>query len=117
MRKILPSIDILGVKYSVSVETEKENPKLKDSDGLCEIYSKQIILDTSNKDDAMAYAKIDEYYKRVLRHEVFHAIFAECGNDKYCCDEELVDLLAFLYPRIEKIMQEADKIGEKINAL
>lgn len=117
MKKPLPTIDILGVEYSVFVETEKENPKLIGNDGLCELYSKSIILDTSSKSDKEAFDNIEEYYHKVLRHECFHAIFAECGLDKYCRDEVLVDMLAFLYPRIEKIMKDAKKVGDEINAL
>lgn len=117
MGKVLSDIDILGVTYSVRVQDEKENPKLNNADGLCEIYAKQLIIDDSNRNDKNSYMNINEYYQQILRHEVFHAIFAECGANDYCRDEKLIDMLAFLYPRIEKIMQETKKIGDEINAL
>lgn len=116
MGKVLSDIDILGVNYSVRVQDAKENPKLDGADGLCEIYAKQLILDNSGKQDKNAYANIGEYYQQTLRHEVFHAIFAECGATDYCRDEKLIDMLAVLYPKIEKIMQKAKKIGDELNA-
>jgi len=117
MGKVLSDIDILGVNYSVRVQDAKENPKLDNADGLCEIYAKQLIIDDSNRHDKGAFMNVDEYYQQTLRHEVFHAIFAECGATDYCRDEKLIDMLAFLYPKIEKIMQETKKIGDELNAL
>lgn len=103
----MKNINVLGTDYEVCFQTERDNPKLKDNDGLCEIYTKKIILDMSAKDDPDAYDNIDEYYNHVLRHELFHAIFAEAGLTSYCVDEKLVEMLASLYPKIKEIMEKA----------
>lgn len=117
MAKNVGTIEIIGVPYEVMLETEEENPKLESNDGLCEIYAKQIILDISCRNNKNNYDNMNEYYQRLIRHEVFHAIFAEIGNIEWCKDETLVDTLAMLYPRIEEIMKQARKIGDDINAL
>ena len=56
----------------------------------------------------MAFNKIDDFFHKVLRHEGFHAIFAEAGASQYMEDETLVDMLAMLYPRIKVIMEQLD---------
>ena len=38
-------IDILGTEYEILFQTDQENIKLKDSNGLCEQYSKEIIIE------------------------------------------------------------------------
>ena len=102
-------INILGTWYQVINQTEEENPKIFDKDGMCEPYAKKIVIDTSSKTDKDAVENIDDYFHAVLRHECFHAIFHEIGHGAdYCRDEVLVDLLALLYPKIKKIMDAAD---------
>lgn len=103
----MKTINVLGADYEVCFQTEKDNPKLKGNDGLCEIYTKKIVLDTSNENDPDGYDNIQEYYNRVFRHELFHAIFAEAGFRDYLVDETLVDALAMLYPKIKEIMEKA----------
>ena len=117
MSRPISTLNILGVSYDVIVETPEENSKLRNADGLCEIFAKQLIINDSDRHDVDAWSNMNEYYQKVLRHEIFHAILAECGASKYYEDEDLVELLALLYPRIEKIMHEAKKIGDKINAV
>lgn len=103
-------IDILGAKYSVSSETEEDNPKLVGNSGLCENYSKRIIIDTSDRDEPTTVENYDGYCHRVLRHEGFHAIFHEAGLSKYNDDEDLVEALAVLYPKIKVIMDKLDSL-------
>lgn len=102
------TINILGVEYEVLVQDEKENPKIKDCDGICEWVVKQIIIDTSYKNDPENLDGINSYIHKVLRHEAFHALFAEMGINKWMSDEDLVDMLAMQYPKIRRIMDELD---------
>lgn len=103
-------VSILGTEYEVFDKDEREYPKLKDADGVCELYVNQIILDTSHKDDPNCYENMDAYYHKVLRHEAFHAFFAEMGIRKWFEDEELVDMLAMQYPKIREIMDKCDAV-------
>ena len=42
--KVQNKINILGTEYEILVQKANENPKLKDAYGLCEYYSKKIVL-------------------------------------------------------------------------
>lgn len=105
------TINILGVPYKVRI-VGRDNSKIKtlEADGLAELYSKEILLCQDEKDDENAFDNIGEYYHKVLRHEAFHALFAEMGIRKWFDDEELVDMLAMQYPKIKKIMDECDSV-------
>jgi len=37
-------VNILGTKYDVLFQKESENPKLETANGLCEYYSKKVIV-------------------------------------------------------------------------
>lgn len=99
-------IDVLGTEYEILVQND--NPKMKDSDGLCEWVSKKIVIADSYRYDEDALENIDEYIHEVIRHEAFHALFAEMGIKKWLQDEELVDMLAMQYPKIREIMDACD---------
>lgn len=105
------TVNILGMEYRVLTQSENDNPKLKECDGLCEQYSKKIIVNDfeQTKDDVMVVENLEEYRKKVIRHEVFHAYFGEAGlrsNSDYAENEELIDWLAIQSPKIFKTFQE-----------
>ena len=102
-------INIFGTWYDLYNQTENDNPKMVGKDGMCESYAKQLIIDTSVKNDKDAFANVDDYFHFILRHEAFHAIFHEIGHgEDYCRDEVLVNILAHLYPKIRQIMDKLD---------
>lgn len=109
-------IDILGTPYNIKFCTDKEYPKLdvQNADGLAELYSKEIIIRTGYEDDPGTFNNITEYREKVLRHELFHTIFHECGLDKYSDDEELVNFLALQYYKIVAIMDKAKEIHKEV---
>jgi len=106
-------VNILGTDYEIVKQTEKENPKLADASGLCEIYSKQIIIKDYDHADSEILDNIEVYDKETLRHEIIHAFFAESGlrsNSDYAENEELVDWIAIQFPKILKAFQEVDAL-------
>lgn len=105
------TVNILGTEYEILIQND--NPKMKDSDGFCEWCSKKIVITDSYRDDEDALENIDEYIHKVLRHEAFHALFAEMGMRRWLQDEELVDMLAMQYPKIRKIMDACDAFDLK----
>lgn len=109
------TINILGTDYDIKYQSEEENQKFTalEATGLAELYSKIIYIEKLDKDDIRAYDNLDVYQEKVLRHELFHAIFHECGLSKYTEDEGLVECLAQLYPKIENIMRQAHNIHIK----
>ena len=107
------TVNILGTEYEVINQTEEENPKLKEANGLCEVYSRKIVI-RDIKETPDTYENLEAYKKKVLRHEIIHAFFAESGlrsNSDYAENEELVDWVAIQFPKISKVFQTLD-IGE-----
>lgn len=104
-------INILGTEYEILVQSEADNPKLKESVGLCEHYSKKIILSSMEeaKTDVMCVDNLPEFEKKVLRHEIIHAFLGESGL-RGCSDwaenEEMVDFFAIQAPKIAKAFDE-----------
>lgn len=110
-------ISILGTPYTVYRQTDKENPKLGDADGICEIYSKKICL-REIEENASTFDNLDEYRNKVLRHEIIHGFFAESGlrgNTDYANNEELVDWIAIQFPKIAKVFSELGILEEVKN--
>lgn len=106
-------VNILGTEYQILTQSESENPKLKECNGICEQYSKKIVLNDMEtvKDDVMCVENFDDFLKKVLRHEIFHAFFGESGLkgcSEYAENEELIDWLAVQSPKIFKVFQELD---------
>ena len=105
-------VNILGTEYTIKKQKVADNPKLKENNGLCELYSKEIVLcDESWEDDVMTFNNIEEFEKKVLRHEIIHAFFAESGLDsqsEYARNEELVDWIAIQLPKMVKVMQDVN---------
>lgn len=108
--------NILGTEYSINLGTEKEKPQLRGSDGVCDPYAKEIYLDLSAINEELTTRNPIEYYKQVLRHELIHAFFHECGMSDYYLDEKLVDALAVLWPKLKKLLDETKLENLGINA-
>ena len=104
-------INILGTDYTLAKETDETNSSLEGNSGLCEPYSKRIIIDTSDEGKIDVVENYDGYCHRVLRHEAFHALFFEAGFSKYYEDEDLVEALAILYPKMKVIMDKLDNMS------
>lgn len=102
-------VNILGVDYEIVFQTKEQNSKLSNYDGLSELYSHKLIIPTGYENDATVFDNIDEYKLQVIRHEIMHAIFHESGLSNYCNDENLVDFLAIQFPKIYKIMKDAEE--------
>ena len=102
------TVNILGTNYTIIKQKESENAKLLDANGLCEIYAKKIIL-RELEEDSNNFENLDAFKRRVLRHEIIHAFFAESGlraSSDYAQNEELVDWIAIQYPKIQKVFEK-----------
>ena len=101
-------INILGTDYTIVHQTEEENPKLENANGICETYSKEIILDNFTI-DKNTLKNVEKFMDKTLRHEVIHAFLHESGldnNSDYARDEELVDWIAIQFPKMYKAFKE-----------
>ena len=101
-------INILGAEYEVLYQTEEENSKLRENDGVCELYTKQIIL-AKKPHDIMEFDNIEKYWKKVLRHEIVHAFIFESGLSVNCnWNEELIaDWIALQSAKLNEAFKQA----------
>lgn len=105
-------INILGQDYEIIHQKESENPKLEKHNGLCEHYSKEIVI-CDFEIDTMTYKNPEALKLKILRHEIIHAFLFEsglAGNSEWAENEEMVDFFALQFHKIYKAMQEAEAI-------
>lgn len=102
-------VNILGAEYEIIEQSENENQKLEGANGICEIWSKKIVIESNLIEPHKMLVEEPERFKRkVLRHEIVHAFFAESGLLNYCHDETLIDFLAVQFPKMLIAMREAE---------
>ena len=120
MKKELCKIDILGEKWTIiecDDANEDENLKKGGSDGYSSWYSKEIVvLDLNNE----VYSNIHknnrkEYRDNTIRHEIIHSFLSAAGlqscagtyNGAWSFNEEMIDWMAIMLPRIVKACYDA----------
>lgn len=108
-------INILGTGYEIIRQNKEQNAKLDDNCGLCEPFSKKIIIDTfeAERKDRLSAENFDDFVKKVIRHEIVHAFFIESGLNEcsdYANNEELVDWIARQGIKIYNAWNQADAI-------
>ena len=91
-------INILGQEYTVKFENTRTENVLKNADGECRWYIKEIIIDDE--------LELKEHKKHVIKHEIIHAFFAESGLKEYKENEVLVDWIAWNIDKIYKVINE-----------
>lgn len=104
-------VNILGTEYEIKHLSESEYEKLKilSANGLAELYSKELIIESKMDDGSgEAYANFAEFENKVVRHEIVHAFLHESGLPDYCRDEKLVDWMALQVPKMLKVFKEAN---------
>ena len=100
-------VNVLGTDYTVVVDEKENNPKMQGASGYIELYSKKIVL-KNIQESKMSFEDVDEFRRKVLRHEIAHAFFHEAGASDYCDDEKLIDWLALIIPKMFTAMQKAE---------
>lgn len=107
-------INILGAEWTIHERTEKEEPRLKDSDGLTDWTTREIIIE---KDMQGNLADMGAYVRKVKRHEIVHAFLDEGGlrecsgsTDAWATNETMVDWIARVGPSIYRAWQDADAL-------
>ena len=110
-RRLERTVNVLGTKYTLREATLDDEPvKLADKEGYAELYAKELIIRTGYEDVPGTVKNVNAFKQSLLRHEMFHAVFHECGLSQYCNDETLVDFLAIQFPKLVKVMKQAEDI-------
>lgn len=99
-------MNILGTEYSFEHNTE-ELSRLN-SDGICQQYSKRIVVRKLSDmlDDTDDTEAKQLRYNEVCRHEVIHGFFGEAGLEQYNNDEKLVTFLAVNFPKMSDLFEK-----------
>jgi hypothetical protein len=91
-------INILGQEYTIKFENTRTDKVLKNCDGECRWYLKEIIIDDE--------LELTEHKNHVIKHEIIHAFLAESGLKEYREDELIVDWFAWNIGKIKKVIDE-----------
>lgn len=112
MSRYKKSVNILGTQYKIKIKENYEDIALAGTtDGYCDETLHEIVVQDMerHKSHPQALGDLDSYQDRCLRHELIHAYLNESGlmtNSKWARDEEMVDWLAIMLPKIFKTFQE-----------
>lgn len=104
-------VDVLGTIYSIKKSNKVNDLKLENLAGYCDTSIKQIVIDTF-KPDNLSKADLVKYENEVIRHESIHAFLNECGlaDCSWGENEEIVDWIALMFPKMLKVFQELNVI-------
>ena len=104
-------LDILGTEYTFTETTPHADQRLFDTDGYVDRYTKTIAVDTDyNENHPSAIGDFPTRLKKVKRHEIIHAFFCESGMSEWCSNEQLVDWLAWQFPKLLEAFKKTDCI-------
>ena len=106
------NIDILGSAWRVQFRDQKQDKSLEECAGYCDASESLIVVKVPEK-DALSLGNLENYQKKVLRHEIVHAFLFESGvahcssySENWATNEEMVDWFAIQSPKIFKVFRE-----------
>lgn len=105
-------VNVLGEKYNIIESNSAEDTILNDStDGYCDHTTKSIVIDTFKKTDD-SLGDLTAHRRQVIRHELVHAFLFESGlgSSSWGTDEEIVDWIAAMFPKMLEAFKEADAL-------
>lgn len=108
-------INVLGTIYKIKHGSVKDYPKLKDAVGLCEKYTKEIILDIDGYNDPDSFDNMIDYDRHTLRHEIAHAFLHESGFDSnltYDQEERIVGWISQMVTKYYNACKEANALED-----
>lgn len=104
-------VDILGATYTIHRVPAKDDPCLSDCAGYSDWTARKIVVAS---DMGGTLEHLEEYEKKVMRHEIVHAFLfesglAECAAEDACGahNEQMVDWIAWQGPKIMDAWEEA----------
>lgn len=108
-------ISVLGAEYTLSLVSEQEEQRLKDSncDGFCDETTKELVVKLYERGLLGNLGKLELQEQKNMRHEIIHAFLCESGlseNSDWARNEEMVDWIAKQAPKLIKAWQEAGAI-------
>ena len=101
-------VNILGTEYTIKESNKVVDPALEQCDGYCDDSIKVCVIDTMNSPDVMAKQNMQDYKKKVIRHEMVHAFLFESGlaGNSWANNEEIVDWIAYMFPKMQAAFEK-----------
>lgn len=102
-------LSILGAEYTLIQDASEETyPYLQGCDGYCDYYDKKIVLGCFTEENGYEHGDLEHLKRKVLRHEIIHALLYESGLSHIAEDEQIVDWLAIQFPKMNRIFEELE---------
>lgn len=106
-------VNILGTEYEIKLEVKADDmPECVDG---CMDSTTKTISVAKIEPDKDSVKDIEEYKKKVLRHEITHAFLYESGlshnsmdAEAWGCNEEVVDWIAIQSPKLFEVFKNAE---------
>ena len=105
------TVHILGVRWTIKEQSERENERLKGCDGYSDWTTKEIVIE---REVTGTLGDMEAYIRKVLRHEIVHAFLLESGlheasfpTEAWAANEEMVDWFARQGQKIYRAWKEA----------
>lgn len=110
-RRCIIKLNILGTEYDYEITSDKKDTRLCDNNGYCDPYEKKIaIADDYNENAPDSIKNIESFKNKIKRHEIIHSYFAESGLVEYSENEQLVDWIAWHFPKLLATFNEIDAL-------
>lgn len=107
---------ILRSKWKIEEKSAAEEKRLENSDGFCDWTERRIVVQRETEGNL---GDMERYIRKVMRHEIIHAFLFECGlawntadGEPWAQNEEMVDWLAYIGPRIYAAWEQAGALDE-----
>lgn len=110
------SLNILGSKWKLKVVPRYTDPMFETVDGYTDRSVRTMYVAETSTNTIDDLKDWPEYQKVVKRHEIIHAFFFESGlaqdmyHPAYGHDEQAIDHLAILFPKMEEVFKKADAL-------
>jgi hypothetical protein len=105
------TLDILGSQWTLEYRKLKDDDRLENCDGYADWTTRLIVVEDEIEGNL---GDMTRYKMKVARHEIIHAFLLECGLaessapcEAWASNEEMVDWLARMGPRIYKAWEQA----------
>ena len=106
------SINVLGTDIKILFRKEADDPQLEEMGGYFDSSESLIVVKIPDK-EKHSLGNLENWQKKVLRHEIVHAFLYESGLDWsanpvecWATNEEMVDWLAIQTPKINKVFRD-----------
>lgn len=107
------TVNILGTEYTILFDVPEEN--MPEGASGCMDQSIHQIMIMKFEPSRNSLQNLEEYKKKVLRHEIIHAFLYESGMwehsgsaEAWGADETITDWIAIQSPKLFKAFKEAD---------